>query len=80
MRTTIVTLALALAAGPVFATPCDEVKAKIVEKVEKKGVKDYTIEAVNPGEEGDRRVVGTCEGGKKKLVYTRGSKEAAPAK
>ena len=79
MRTTIVTLALALAAGPVFATPCDEVKAKIVEKVEKKGVKNYTVEAVNEGEEGDRRVVGTCEGGKKKLVYTR-AKEAAPAK
>ncbi|QJR11335.1 hypothetical protein DSM104443_02410 [Usitatibacter rugosus] len=71
MKTTIVTLSLALAAGPVFATPCDEVKAKIAEKVEKKGVKDYTIEAVAPDAVGDKRVVGTCEGGKKKLVYTR---------
>ena len=71
MRTTIVTVVLALAAGPVFATPCDEVKAKIAEKIEKKGVKDYTIEAVAPDAVGDTRVVGTCEGGKKKLVYSK---------
>ena len=72
MKKTIVTLALALAAGPVFATPCDEVKAKIEAKLEKKGVKDYTIEAVDAASAGDAKVVGTCEGGKKKLVYKRG--------
>ncbi|APV50918.1 hypothetical protein BWI17_15205 [Betaproteobacteria bacterium GR16-43] len=72
MRKTIVTLALALAAGPVFATPCDEVKAKIEAKLEKKGVKEYTIEAVDAADVGDRKVVGSCEAGKKKLVYKRG--------
>ncbi len=69
--------ALALAATPVLAAkPCDELKAEIAAKIEKKGVKHYTLEAVKKGEEGDRRVVGTCEGGKKVLVYQRGK---APA-
>jgi len=71
MRTTIVTLALALVAGPALATPCDEVKAKIEAKLEKKGVKNYTIEAVAPDAVGDKKIVGSCEGGKKKLVYSR---------
>ena len=71
MRTTIATLALALAAGPAFATPCDEVKAQVEAKLEKKGVKNYTIEAVAAADVGDKKVVGTCEGGKKKLVYTK---------
>ncbi len=45
---TIVHLVLVLAAAPAFAgTPCDEVKAKIEAKLEKKGVKSYTIETID---------------------------------
>ena len=52
---------LALAATPVFAAKsCDELKAEIAAKIEKKG------------EEGDRRVVGTCGGGTMVIVYKRG--------
>ena len=69
--------ALALVATPALAgKPCDELKAEIAAKVEKKGVKEYTIEAVKKGEEGDRRVVGSCEGGTKILVYRRGKPKA----
>ena len=64
---------LALAAAPAFAAKsCDDLKTEIAAKIEKKGVKNYTLEAVKKGEEGDRRVVGSCEGGKKILVYKRG--------
>ena len=64
---------LALAAAPAFAgKSCDELKTEIAAKIEKKGVKNYTLEAVKKGEEGDRRVVGSCEGGKKILAYKRG--------
>ena len=64
---------LALAATPVLAAKsCDDLKAEIAAKIEKKGVKNYTLEAVKKGEEGDRRVVGSCEGGRKSLVYQRG--------
>ena len=64
---------LALAATPVFAAKtCDELKAEIAAKIEKKGVKAYTLDVVKKGEEGDRRVVGTCGGGTQVIVYKRG--------
>ena len=73
MKTTIAALALALAVVPAHAgTPCDEVKAKIAEKLDKKGVKNYTLEAVANADVKDRKVVGSCDGNTKKLVYTRG--------
>jgi uncharacterized membrane protein len=74
MRTTLLFAGLfALAAAPAFAAKdCDELKAEIAAKIEKKGVKAYTLEVVKKGEEGDRRVVGTCGGGAKVIVYKRG--------
>lgn len=72
-QTLLIAGVLALAATPAVAgKSCDELKAEIAAKIEKKGVKNYTLEAVKKGEEGDRRVVGSCEGGKKILVYKRG--------
>lgn len=71
MRAMLV-MGLALAAGPAFAgTPCEAVKAKIEAKLEKKGVKNYTLEVVDAKEEKAGRVVGQCDGGKKKIVYAR---------
>ena len=73
MKYLIAVPVLALAATPALAAKsCDDLKAEIAAKIEKKGVKNYTLEAVKKGEEGDRRVVGSCEGGKKILVYKRG--------
>jgi uncharacterized membrane protein len=72
-----VMLALAASAA-VAATPalagksCDDLKAEIAAKIEKKGVKAYTLEVVKKGEEGDRKVVGTCGGGTQVIVYKRG--------
>lgn len=73
MKHLLIVPVLALAATPAFAAKsCDELKAEIAAKIEKKGVKAYTLEAVKKGEEGERKVVGSCEGGKKSLVYKRG--------
>ena len=64
---------LAMAAAPAFAAKdCEELKAEIAAKIEKKGVKAYTLEVVKKGEEGERRVVGTCGGGSQVIVYKRG--------
>jgi hypothetical protein len=64
---------LALAATPALAAKdCEELKAEIAAKIEKKGVKAFTLEVVKKGEEGDRRVVGTCGGGAKVIAYKRG--------
>ena len=75
MRQTILLAGiLAMAATPAFAgKSCDDVKAEIAAKIEKKGVKAYTLEVVKKGEEGDRRVVGTCGGGTMVIVYKRGT-------
>ena len=63
---------MALAGGAMAAgKPCEELKAEIAAKLDAKGVKGYTLEIVNKGDPAGK-VVGTCEGGKKAIVYRRG--------
>jgi hypothetical protein len=57
--------------------PCEELKAEIVKKLDANNVKSYSLEIVDKSKEGEGKVVGTCEGGTKKIVYSR---SAAPAK
>lgn len=52
---------------------CDDLRAEISKKLDAKGAVGYTLDAVDKGKEGDGKVVGTCDGGTKSLVYTRGS-------
>ena len=51
--------------------PCDELKAEIAAKLDEKGVKGYEITAVENDKVGDAKVVGSCDGGTKKLTYVR---------
>lgn len=55
--------------------PCEELKGEIAKKLDDKGVKGYTLEIVPKDQEAER-VVGTCEGGTKKIVYSREAKAA----
>jgi hypothetical protein len=72
MRAAILALVLGLAALPVFAgTPCEDVKAKIEAKLDKKGVKNYTLDVVDAKDSKEGRVVGTCDGNRKKIIYNR---------
>lgn len=57
----------ALAAGK----PCEELKAEIAAKLDAKGVSGYTLEIVDKGDPAGK-VVGSCEGGTKEIVYRRG--------
>ena len=53
--------------------PCDELKAEIAAKLDAKGVKNYTLSIVNANEVKETdKVVGSCDGGTKRIVYTRG--------
>jgi hypothetical protein len=61
------------------ATPCEEVKSEIAQKLDAKGVKSYTLEVVSKDQDTDGKVVGTCDGGTKKIVYRRGTTPAQPA-
>jgi hypothetical protein len=76
--TTFVAMAMFFCiSGPAQAgTPCEQVKSEIAQKLDAKGVKSYTLEVVSKDQETDAKVVGTCEGGAKKIVYRRGT---APA-
>jgi Protein of unknown function (DUF1161) len=68
---------LALGSGAALAAkPCEELKSEIAAKLDAKGVKDYSLEVVATDEAGDQKVVGSCEGGTKKITYKRG--ESAP--
>ena len=70
-RYVVLTAVLACASSAAFATPCDEVKTAIAAKLDAKHVTNYTLEAVPSDQNSDGKVVGTCEGGAKKIVYTR---------
>lgn len=60
---------------------CDDLKARIEAKFQAKGVKHYTLEAADmKAEDGGAKVVGTCDGNTKKMLYKRGAAPAADAK
>ena len=58
---------------------CDDLKAEISKKLDTKGVVGYSLDAVDKGKEGDGKVVGTCDGGTKSLVYSRTAATQAKA-
>ena len=69
-------------AAPSFAQKksCDELKAEIAAQLDAKGVKDYQLDIVASTEAGDQQVVGSCDGGTKKITYKRGGTAAANSK
>jgi hypothetical protein len=50
---------------------CEELKTEIAAKLDGKGVKNYTLAIVGKDEVKDEKVVGSCEGGEKRITYTR---------
>ncbi len=65
----------ALLAFPMFAhaqaKSCDDLKAEIAKKIEANGVKNYSLNVVDKDAQADGKVVGTCGGGTKKIVYSK---------
>lgn len=73
MKRLVVLAVLALATTPALARKdCNELKAEIDAKIKANGVQTYTLEIVPKDQEADGKVVGTCDGGTKKIVYKRG--------
>ena len=61
--------AYSYAQGP---KPCEELKSEIAQKLEAKNVKGYSLEIVEKDKEVvNGKVVGSCEGGAKKIMYRR---------
>ena len=59
--------------------PCEELKDEITKKLDAKGVKGYTLDIVAKDKDAEGKVVGTCDGGTKKIIYTKAAAPAAPA-
>jgi len=72
LSVTALLLTQAVQAAP---KPCDELKAEIAAKLDEKGVKNYELMAIDNekvAEIGEKaKVVGSCDGGTKKLTYVR---------
>ena len=60
--------------GPVLAQKkdCGELKGEIEGKIKKNGVDKFSLDVVEADKQADGKVVGTCEGGTKKIVYKKG--------
>ena len=72
MKSLLVVAALLTVASPVYAVkPCEELKVEIEAKLKEKGVKAYTLEIVPAQDVKDKMVVGSCDGGTKKIIYQR---------
>jgi hypothetical protein len=60
---------------------CEELKSEIGAKLDAKGVKSYSLEIVPKEQEAEGKVVGSCEGGTKKIMYRKTTGAAtSPAK
>jgi uncharacterized protein DUF1161 len=59
--------------GPALAQrkDCGELKSEIEEKIKKNGVEKFSLEIVDADKQAEGKVVGTCDGGTKKIVYKR---------
>ena len=71
----LMTVALVLGlSGSAWAQvkPCEELKAEIEAKIKKNGVEKFTLDIVEANAQADGKVVGTCGGGTKKIVYKKG--------
>jgi hypothetical protein len=61
--------------------PCSELKTKIEDGLKEKGVQNFTLTIVPTVDAADGKVVGSCDGGTNKIVYSRAaSTEPAKAK
>ena len=71
MKFAVLAAALVFTAAPASAAvkSCAELKTEIEAKIKAKNVKTYALEVVAEADVKDQKVVGSCEGGKKKIVY-----------
>lgn len=72
-------IALAVVVGLAISGPalaqrkdCGELRGEIEAKIKKNGVEKFSLDVLDKDAQADGKVVGTCDGGTKKIVYKRG--------
>ena len=75
MKVVKIVLVVLLFSLPAMAQikPCEELRSEIDAKLKEKGVQNYTLEIVPANEAGNKTVVGSCNAGQNRIVYTRGN-------
>ncbi len=58
---------------------CDDLKAEIAKKIDAHGGSNYTLNIVDKGKETEGKIVGSCGGGTKSIVYLKATPAPAPA-
>jgi hypothetical protein len=60
------------------AKPCEDLKSEIAARIDAKGVKDYALEIVANEQAANGKVVGSCDGGTRKIIYSKGETSQQP--
>lgn len=58
------------AADTAHALSCEELRSSVEAKIQSKGVKSFTVSILDANAAASGQVVGTCEHGSKKLIYS----------
>lgn len=69
----MVFLAVFLITGPVAfaAKSCGQLKSEVAAKLKKKGVKNYTLDIIPASQTKGKKIIGSCDGGRKKIADSR---------
>ena len=79
IRIVFAVAAVALCSTSAFAAkPCDELKSEIATKMDAMGVKDYSLEVIANEQATDKKIVGSCDGGTKKIAYAKAQPSEQP--
>jgi len=66
-------LAALSASGTALAASCEEVQQSIEARIRANGVASFTVTPVDAAASAPGQIVGTCDQGRKKLLYVRGA-------
>ena len=74
----IVFAVLSVASAQAATKPCQDLKTEIAKSLDAKGVAGYTLTIVDKGKEAEGKIVGSCDGGTKSIVYQRATPTHQP--
>ncbi len=78
LRPSLAVVALLLGSGASHAeNNCDSIRAQIETKIRVSGVKDFVLSVVEAGTGASGKVVGSCDLGTKKIIYSQSPSAAA---
>ena len=79
LRRTFTAATLLIASSASLAANCDEIRSQIEAKIKASGATTFTLSTVEADARTTGRVVGSCDLGTKKIVYSASSTPAASA-